>query len=140
GLAMALSDTPASHPAHARMLELFRNLATTLLQHPDVDGMWHNIVDMPGSWAEFSSTAMIATALQRGAREGWLPEFFDGVADRAWEGVLTRTDESFGFIDVCESTPGQDSFDAYLNRRALTGQDARAGGMMLYFAAERLQQ
>jgi unsaturated rhamnogalacturonyl hydrolase len=139
GLALALSDTPAEHPAHARMLELLQKLATTLLQYQDVDGMWHNIVDMPGSWAEFSATAMFATALQRGAREGWLPEFFDGVADRAWEGLLTRTDTDYGFIDVSESTPGQETFDAYLQRRALSGRDDRAGGMLLYFATERLQ-
>jgi rhamnogalacturonyl hydrolase YesR len=120
------------------MLELFSALATTLLQHQDVDGMWHNVLNIPGSWAELSATAMMATALQRGAREGWIPEFFDGVADRAWEGVLARTDDNFGFIDVCESTPGQDSLDAYLNRRALNGRDDRAGGMMLYFATERL--
>jgi unsaturated rhamnogalacturonyl hydrolase len=138
GLALTLSDTPAEHPAHARMLELFSALATTLLQHQDVDGMWHNVINMPGSWAELSATAMIATAMQRGAREGWIPEFFDGVADRAWEGVVARTDDSFGFIDVCESTPGQESLDAYLNRRALSGPDDRAGGMMLYFATERL--
>ncbi len=138
GLALALSDTPASHPAHARMLELFSALATTLLQHQDVDGMWHNVLNIPGSWAELSATAMMATALQRGARAGWIPEFFDGVADRAWEGVLARTDDNFGFIDVCESTPGQDSLEAYLNRRALNGRDDRAGGMMLYFATERL--
>jgi unsaturated rhamnogalacturonyl hydrolase len=140
GLAMALSDLPQSHAAHARVLELFRALASTLLHHQDVDGMWHNVINIPGSWAELSATAMIATALQRGAREGWIEEFYDGVADRAWEGVLARTDESFGFIDVCESTPGQDSLDAYLNRRALSGRDDRAGGMLLYFAAERLEQ
>lgn len=139
GLALALSDTPATHPAHARMLELFSALATTLLQHQDVDGMWHNVINIPGSWAELSATAMIATALQRGAAEGWIPEFFDGVADRAWDGVMARTDDSYGFIDVCESTPGQDSLDAYLNRRALSGRDDRAGGMLLYFATERLR-
>jgi hypothetical protein len=33
-------------------------------------------------------------------------------------------------------TPGQDSFDAYLNRKALTGHDDRAGGMMLLLATE----
>lgn len=138
GLALALTDTPPEHPAHARMLELFRALATTLLQYQDVDGMWHNVIDLPGSWAEFSSTAMIATALQRGARMGWIEEFYDGVADRAWDGVLARTSSDFGFIDVCESTPGQADLAAYLNRRALTGRDDRAGGMLLYFATERL--
>ncbi len=138
GLALALSDIPESHPAHARLLELFRAHAATLLRYQDTDGMWHNIIDGPGSWAEFSGTAMIATAIQRGVRLGWLAAFYQNVADSAWNGVLARTDDTYGFIDVCESTPGQESLEVYLNRRALTGRDDRAGGMMLMLATERL--
>lgn len=139
GLALALSDIPASHPAHARLLALYRDLVTALLPHVDVDGMWHNVIDVKGSFAELSATAMIATAVQRGVAEGWLDAFHQDVVDRAWEGVLTRTDTDWGFLAVCESTPGQPSLDAYLDRRALSGRDERAGGMMLLFATERLR-
>jgi rhamnogalacturonyl hydrolase YesR len=139
GLALALSDFPVSHPGHARLLTLYQNHIRNLLPHLDTDGMWHNIIDMPGSWAEFSATAMIATAMQRGVNRGWLENFHQGVIDSAWTALATRTDDQYGFIDVCESTPGQDSFDAYLNRRALTGRDDRAGGMMLLLATERME-
>ena len=139
GLALALSDMPVTHSAHARLLSLYRNLVTTLLPYVDVDGLWHNVIDVKGSFAELSATAMIATAVQRGVDEGWLESFHQGVVDRAWEGVLARTDADWGFLDVCESTPGQPSLDAYLDRRALSGRDERAGGMMLLFATERLR-
>lgn len=138
GLALALSDFPADHPGHARLLALYQNHVRTLLPYQDVDGMWHNVINVPGSWAELSATAMIATAIQRGVDAGWLAPFHQAVVDRAWEGVLTRTDTNQGFLDVCESTPGQDSLAAYLNRRALSGRDDRAGGMMLLFATERI--
>lgn len=139
GLALALSDIPETQAAHARLLARYRDLATTLLPHVDVDGLWHNVIDVKGSFAELSATAMIATALQRGVDRGWLEPFHQGVVDRAWEGVVARTDADWGFLDVCESTPGQDSLDAYLGRRAISGRDERAGGMMLLFATERLQ-
>lgn len=139
GLALALGDIPARHPAHARLLDLYRQHITTLLNHQDVDGMWHNIIDMPGSWAELSATAMIATAIQHGVDQQWLDGFYQNVVDRAWEGVVLRTDDDFGFIDVCESTPGQESFNTYVDRKALQGRDDRAGGMLLLFAAARLQ-
>lgn len=139
GLALALSDIPETHAAHARLLELFRAHIASLLQHQGTDGMWHNIIDMPGSWAELSATAMIATAIQRGVDRGWLDGFYQFVADSAWTGVVTRTTDDYGFIDVCESTPGQESFEVYMNRRALTGRDDRAGGMMLMLAAERME-
>ncbi|HEY0961447.1 MAG TPA: glycoside hydrolase family 88 protein [Pseudomonadales bacterium] len=139
GLALALSDIPETHAAHARLLDLFRAHIGALLQHQGTDGMWHNIIDMPGSWAELSATAMIATAIQRGVDRGWLDSFYQFVADSAWTGVVSRTTDDHGFIDVCESTPGQDSFEVYLNRRALTGRDDRAGGMMLMLATERME-
>lgn len=138
GLALALTDIPESHPAHARLLERYRTLAGTLLRYLDADGMWHNVINVPGSWAETSATAMLATALQRGVTQRWLPGFYQGVVDAAWQGVLARTDAEGGFNNVCESTPGQDSFEAYMNRRALNGPDPRAGGMVLYLLAERL--
>jgi rhamnogalacturonyl hydrolase YesR len=138
GLALALSDIPDTHPAHARLLELFRAHTTTLLRYQSTDGMWRNMIDVPGSWAELSATAMIATAIQRGVDRGWLEGYYQNVADSAWNGVVARTDDTYGFIDVCESTPGQESFEVYLNRRALTGRDDRAGGMMLMLATERL--
>ncbi len=138
GLALALRDLPAAHPEQARLLQIFRAHMNSLLQHQDVDGMWHNIIDMRESWPEFSATAMIATAMQRGVDRGWLDGLYQNVVDRAWDGVVARTDETWGFIDVCDSTPGQDSLAAYLNRKALNGRDDRAGGMMLLFATERL--
>ena len=138
GLAMALTDIPEDHPAHAMLLGRYTALANTLLRYLDADGMWHNLINVPASWAETSATAMIATALQRGVSRDWLPGFYQGVVDSAWQGVLARTDTGGGFTNVCESTPGQASFEAYLERRALAGQDARAGGMVLYFLAERL--
>lgn len=79
-------------------------------------------------------------AIQRGVARGWLPGFYQNVADRAWDAVVTRTDASWGLLDMCESTPGQDSLDAYLHRKALSGRDDRAGGMLLLFASERLHQ
>lgn len=138
GLALALTDFPPEHPGHARLLEIYRSHMNVLLNYQDVDGMWRNVIDVPGAWAELSATAMIATAMQRGVDQGWLPDFYRNVVDRAWEGVMLRTDAEYGFVNVCESTPGQASLEDYLNRAALLGRDDRAGGMMLMFATERL--
>lgn len=139
GLALALSDFPVDHAGHTRLLEIYRQHMTTLINHVNVDGMWHNVINLPGSWAEFSATTMIATALQRGIDRGWMESGYQRLVDRSWESVLRRTDDAFGFINVCASTPGQDSLEAYLDRQALSGPDDRAGGMMLMFATEKMQ-
>ena len=100
--------------------------------------MWHNVINVPGSWPEFTGTAMIALALQRGISKGWIDQtLYQNVVDRAWDGVNARTDDNGAFVNVCESTVGQNSLEAYLNRKALSGRDDRAGGMLLMLATER---
>lgn len=139
GLALALSDFPEDHPGYTRLLEIYRAHMDTLITHVDIDGMWHNVINIPGSWAELSATAMIATALQRGIDRGWMDSAYQRLVNRSWQGALQRTDDAFGFVNVCASTPGQESLEAYLNRAALSGRDDRAGGMMLMFATEKMQ-
>lgn len=137
GMALALAEFPEGHPDRAYVLSSFRNLAGTLAKYQDQDGMWHEIVDEPGSYAETSATAMIATAMLRGIRKGWLDaaEYRPRV-DRAWKAVLARTAADGTLLDVCESTNKQPSREDYLYRAALTGKDERGGGMMLQFALE----
>jgi len=53
--------------------------------------------------------------------------------------VNSRTSFEGTFIDVCESTAKQASNDDYIKRRAILGPDARAGGMAMLFATERMQ-
>jgi rhamnogalacturonyl hydrolase YesR len=137
GLALALSDFPESHPAFPGLLAAYRNLMAALLPHQDTDGLWHQVVDEPSSYAELSSTAMIATAMLRGIRRAWLdPAPYQAGVDRAWAAALTRTGSDGALIDVCESTNKQPTLEAYLNRAALLGPDERGGGMMLMFATE----
>jgi unsaturated rhamnogalacturonyl hydrolase len=140
GLALALTNIPPTHAAYARLLALHQRHLKTLLNFLNSDNLWHNIIDDDSSWSEHSATTMIALAMQRGASAGRLESHYLAVANSAWQAVIARTDEDFGFLDVCESTPGQDSFAAYRNRNALTGRDERAGGMLLYLASERLAQ
>ena len=138
GFALALSELPTSHAAHARVRELCVAHVNTLLAHVDADGMWHNVINVKGSWPETSATTMIATAIKRGIARGWLDRSLQGVVDSAWQALMIRSDDNGGFLNVCESTVGQESFEAYLNRKALSGRDDRQGGMMLMLATELL--
>jgi unsaturated rhamnogalacturonyl hydrolase len=136
GLALTLSDTPVDHPAHAAMLQAFRNLAATLLKAQNEDGMWRQVVDKPGAYSEFSATAMIGTALHRGIRKGWLDRTtYRPAVDSAWRAIRARVKEGI-VVDVCESTGKQKSLQDYLNRVAILGKDQRGGGMAFLFAAE----
>jgi len=137
GLALGLSDFPESHPDREAMISAFVRHMTALAPLQNEDGLWRQVVDHPGSYAEFSSTAMIGTAMLRGVRNGWLDaRTFQPVVQKAWYAVLGRVGPGGVLLDVCESTNKQRTLNDYLNRAAVLDRDVRGGGMALIFATE----
>ena len=137
GMALALSDFPADHPDHDTLVSAFVQHLGALAPFQDEDGMWREVIDLPGSYEEFSATAMIATAILRGIRNGWLDSrTWQPRVDRAWHAIVARIGPDGVLMDVCESTNKQPSLDAYLKRAAILGKDPRGGGMALIFATE----
>jgi rhamnogalacturonyl hydrolase YesR len=137
GLAITLSDCPKNHPDFGRLREAFERHVARLAQYQNADGLWHQVVDEPVSYAEFTATAMIGVAMLRGVRAGWLDAAtVQPRIDAAWDAVLARTGPDGQFVDVCESTNKQSTLEDYLYREAILGRDIRAGGMALLFATE----
>jgi rhamnogalacturonyl hydrolase YesR len=138
GLALTLSEFPMDHPAYARLLASFQQHVATLARFQDENGMWRNVIDRPGAYPEYSATAMIAAAMVRGIRNGWLDRTtYQPVVDRAWQAILLRTSGDGGLVDVCESTGTRGlTSDDYLHRAAILGRDDRGGGMAMFFATE----
>jgi unsaturated rhamnogalacturonyl hydrolase len=137
GLALALSDFPRDHPAYDAMVSAFVQHMSTLASLQNEDGLWREVVDQPGAYAEFTSTAMIGTAMLRGIRNGWLDaRTYQPVVEKAWHAVLGRVGQGGVLVDVCESTNKQRTLDDYLHRAAILDRDPRGGGMALIFATE----
>ncbi|HEY4338874.1 MAG TPA: glycoside hydrolase family 88 protein [Steroidobacteraceae bacterium] len=140
GLAMTLSELPHSHKGYAHALQSYRQLMAVLLRWQTRDGLWRNVIDYPGAYPEFSATAMIGFALQRGLENGWINGArYRRAADQAWLAVNSRSSSSGSFVDVCESTARMTSLQQYLQRAAILGNDPRAGAMAMLFATERMK-
>jgi rhamnogalacturonyl hydrolase YesR len=137
GLALALSDFPKDHPAYRHMIAEFQQHMFVLAKFQDQDGMWREVIDQPGSYAETSATAMIGLAMARGIRNGWLdPAAYQARVGRAFSAVSARVGNEGQIVDVCESTNKQKSLEDYLHRAALLGPDPRGGAMAMLFATE----
>ena len=137
GLALTLSYLPKSDPAFERLLGAYSSLADRLATHQDGAGLWRQVIDRSDSYAEFSATSMIALALERGMRRGWLPRAkYSPAVARAWNAVKRRTSLEGELMDVCESTGKQTSVEAYFNREAIFGPDPRGGAMALMLSTE----
>src|SRR5688572_745472 len=138
GLALTLSEFPKEHPDYPRLLATYRTHMAALARFQDENGMWRNVIDRPGAYPEYSATAMIATAMLRGIRNGWIDgKTYEPLVAKAWRAILARTGSDGGLVDVCESTGTRGlTADDYLRRAAIFGRDDRGGGMAMFFATE----
>jgi hypothetical protein len=139
GVAWCLSRIPQDHPGREELLTAFGRHMSALAKHQTADGLWRQVVDVPEAYEEFSATAMIGFAMQRGIASGWLDGgIYQPHVDRAWQAVCSRIQPGGKIIDVCEGTGTQKSLEDYLKRKAIRGIDDRGGAMALLFAVERL--
>jgi unsaturated rhamnogalacturonyl hydrolase len=138
GLALTLSEFPKAHADYPRLLASYRTHMAALARFQDENGMWRNVIDRPGAYPEYSATAMIATAMLRGIRNGWIDRAtYEPLVERAWKAILARTGAEGRLVDVCESTGTRGLTDeGYLRRAAILGRDDRGGGMAMFFATE----
>ncbi len=138
GLALTLENFPESHPDYQFLLEAYRSHLTALVKHQDQNGMWHQIIDLPDSYAEMTATCMISAAIIKGIRQGWLEQDkWRPTVNKAWEAVKARIDlEGSTLINVCTGTGKQKSLEDYYNRTAILGPDPRGGAMALLFTSE----
>jgi unsaturated rhamnogalacturonyl hydrolase len=135
GLALTLPEFPKDHPDFPRLLQSYQAHMATLARYQKRDGLWRNVVDHPGSYAELTSTAMIGFAMLQGVQHSWLPaKEYQPVIDKAWRAVLEHVGPQGHVVDSCESTANLKTVDEYLHRAALFGTEPRAGAMVMMFA------
>jgi rhamnogalacturonyl hydrolase YesR len=138
GLALTLSEFFPGHPDFPALVAEFQRHMRALVPLQDENGMFREVVDHPGAYPEYSGTAMIATAMLRGIRKGWLDAAtYQPIVDRAWQAILVRTASDGRLFDVAESTGTRGlTLKDYLRRAAILGPDPRGGGFAMLFATE----
>jgi rhamnogalacturonyl hydrolase YesR len=137
GHALSLSALPADSAEHAAFLASYRRHLQALKKHQDPTGAWHQVIDHPESYAEFTSTCMISFAIVRGLRRGWLDAGeWQPVVDKAWTAIKSRIGPDGQLVDVCTGTGKMKSLRDYYDRTAILGRDERGGAMALMLATE----
>ncbi|WP_232281017.1 glycoside hydrolase family 88 protein [Novosphingobium nitrogenifigens] len=117
-----LVETLMAMPPQSREAEMvkpvLRQFGWDLLRFQDADGLWHEVVDEPSSYAETSATGMISYYFARAVVEGDLPEVpFAAAARRAYAGLLQRKVAADGRVfGGVRDTPPQPETDDYRHR------------------------
>lgn len=106
-LAELLSILPESHARRPQLLEFLRQLSKGYLRLQDEQGLWHQVLTDPESYAEASCTSMFIYAFARSVRSGWLPEpeAYVASAIQAWD-ALSRycIDKQGNVYGVCRGS------------------------------------
>lgn len=148
GLADVLELLPQAHPCHEMLRALFEKLARRMLQ-ARVDGVWMQVVDCPdraGNYKESSGSCMMAAAMLKMARLGYVPEDVGAAAQESFrmiqrEFVGQMLDGQMFLGKTCRGaglggTPYRDgSFDYYISE-AVESWDLKGTGAYIQAACE----
>lgn len=93
GMAMVdvLDFLPENHPGRDRIITYLNQYAEALVKVQDESGLWYQVLDQgdrEGNYLEASGTAMFTYTFAKGARKGYLPQNYKGVAKKAYSGII----------------------------------------------------
>ncbi|QMU31431.1 glycoside hydrolase family 88 protein [Adhaeribacter radiodurans] len=150
GLVDVLEYFPGKHPRRKELLQILERFATAVEKVQDSkSGVWYQILDKPtgkGNYLEASASNMFVYALAKGVRLGYLPQKFEAVAQKGYQGILKefiKTDESgqvnlHGTVSVAGlgGNPYRDgSYEYYLSEKVVVN-DPKGVGAYLQAANE----
>lgn len=108
-----LLDLPAHDPTRRFLIEVLEAQVASLARLQDPGGMWHTLLDDPGSYLESSATAGFAYGIGKAVRKGYLDTAYLPVATRAVEAVIGRIDSSGELHEVSFGTGMGPDLDYY---------------------------
>ena len=108
GLARVLRHLPRHRRKDRERLALFaEEILAGCLAYQRSDGLFHNVLDQPGTFVETNLAQMLAFAAYEGVREGWLPGSYLLHAHSMRDAARTKLD-SFGIVQGACGAPNFD--------------------------------
>lgn len=137
-----LTVMPEEHELREELLHFWNELAYGYLRLQDQQGLWHQVLTDPESYAEASCTSMFIYAYARGVRLGWVnePDMFMSAAQRGWEGLSRYCIDKGGNVyGVCRGSGY--SFNKLYYKEELDWQlnDTHGIGIVLLAGVELLR-
>jgi rhamnogalacturonyl hydrolase YesR len=140
GMSELLRSLPKSNPNYERIMKGYKLMMEALLKYQGEDGMWHQLIDDPASWAETSSTGMFTFAFITGVKNGWLEKKkYAPAARKAWLKLITYINENADITEVCEGTNKKNDRQYYLDRKRNVG-DLHGQAPVLWCATALLRK
>ena len=102
GIARVIALLPPEYAdACRRLISRVDGLLRAALKYQRDDGLFHDVLDDPGTFREVNCGQMFAYTIYRGAREGWLDKALIPAAERIREAAQAEVD-AYGYVqNVC---------------------------------------
>lgn len=121
-MAEVLPLLPEDHQYYAPLMKAYWKMMGALLGFQGKDGMWHQLLDDPESFAETSCTGMFLYAMATGLEKGWLPwNEYSVPVQKSWDALAGYVNEKGAVREVCVGTNAKDNKKHYLKRPRSTG-------------------
>jgi len=138
-LAEVLQSLPPTHPRYARLMAGYQKMMAGLKVTQGADGLWHQLLDEPKSWAETSGSGMFTYAMIVGVKHGWLDASYGDAARRGWVALCGKLDAHANLLDICAGTNQNADRQFYLDRPRIAG-DLHGQAPMLWCAWALLEK
>ncbi|HKK61568.1 MAG TPA: glycoside hydrolase family 88 protein [Bacteroidales bacterium] len=111
------------HKHYDAIVDAYKKMMRALLKYQGSDGMWHQLLDNPESFAEPSCTGMFLFSMITGIDQGILPdEDYIHAVEKGWNALSSDfVNEKGEVIDVCMWTNAKKRVGYYLRRPRITG-------------------
>lgn len=148
--AMAIVDVldfiPENHPKREQLITYLNDMAAALVKVQDEKtGLWWQVPDQAGregNYLEASSSSMFVYAFAKGVKKGYLPESYQAVAEKAFDGLVSELikvhpDGEVDVTNICKSAglggdPYRDAtYDYYISEPIVTNNLHGTGPFIL---------
>ncbi len=133
-----LDRIPNDHPLRDTLLVLLRRHILGIVRYQSDGGLWHQLLDKTDSYLETSCSAMFTYGIARAVNQGYIDQRYSPIAQRGWEGVLSKIRPDGQVEGVCAGTSVSDDM-AYYYHRPTPVNDVHGIGVVLLAGAEILQ-
>ena len=141
----ALDYFPKNHPKQKELVHYLNELATAVSKYQDPSGLWYqvpNLATREGNYLEASGSSMLVYALAKGAHKGYLPAKFEKVANKGFNGLITKlikvdANGEIHITQVCASAglggnPYRDgSYEYYMSEKIKVDNSHGLGAFLL---------
>jgi unsaturated rhamnogalacturonyl hydrolase len=111
-----LDHLPENYSQRDTLISLLKRHILGIAKYQSSSGLWHQLLDKEDSYLETSCSAMFTYAIARAVNKGYIDKRYSSIAEKGWEGIITKIHPEGQIEGVCTGTVVSDNLVDYYNR------------------------